>query len=228
MQLETRFWSQLTTTLPAAGEQDSPPKNPAGRSLHGSSLMSSPLSGFKGSCWNPHAYKYDFYIVVQGTRVSLGSFPPDSAHIGAQSYDTALLALYGPTADTNYRSHDYTPTDIAGAAQLLQNAGINVHQAALAARGGNGPSWQQQWQQQRQQGVSTGPRQYSQYSQYSLPAPPTPYYYAPLPQATHLYHAPPNATATTPGHALPPPKPKRAASTERILGGSQQDCKRSR
>jgi hypothetical protein len=99
------------------------------------------LPTFRGGHYRSNAHTYQFLATALGKHISLGSFKPAEAETGARMYDALQLLLYGPRALTNFEWSSYAQADIAAAAQLLQEKGLDVHQAVIFARQKYGREW---------------------------------------------------------------------------------------
>jgi hypothetical protein len=95
---------------------------------------------FRGSMWVPSCARYQFGTAVLGRTLKIGHYKPDAAESGARLYDSLQLLLHGPHAETNFKWSGYSQADVAGAARLLLDRGVDVQQAVLSA-GGSGSCW---------------------------------------------------------------------------------------
>jgi hypothetical protein len=93
------------------------------------------LPAYRGSCLRlGRSHVYQFEAFVLGRNIYLGCFTLEDAKEGARMYDALHLLLYGARAKTNFEWSTYTRADIAAAAQLLQDKGLDVHKAIMHAR----------------------------------------------------------------------------------------------
>jgi hypothetical protein len=97
-------------------------------------MTSSGTAELKGCSWSKPNQRFLVSISVLGKRLHLCSCTPEEVEQGARLYDAVQLLLHGPRANTNFEWSSYSRANITAAVKLLQDKGVDVPRAVVAAR----------------------------------------------------------------------------------------------